>query len=1007
MNHHHSLRSGLAFLEGRQLPTGQFPVQATSHYKPGDPVIDDASPFATSHVISSLGFLPDAEVRPMLDRALAYLRREMTGPGLWRYWNRDAVWEGRPIHSFIPADLDDTASHSWLLRRHGVAFPDNRHLLLHNRDGEGRFYTWFVPRPRATGDLRYWRAVLGEVTLARLTVFWRTTEADYDDVDAVVNANVLLYLGDGPETAPVVRWLARIVETGREAESDKWYRDIFTFHYALSRCRPAGIHGFDHLRPLILDRLAAAVRGDGGIGENPMHTALALNTLFNMEIDAPFAERALAHLLDTQAADGGWPSAPYYYGGPTRSVSWGSRELTTGLCLEALARAGTTARPDVASRRAEPCAPLRPARPLPRPDERRHPRAGHVAPGANPCVPESTLVLKPGSPRKSLIMIMGVQRSGTTALFDILAEASGVSPRQESPGDEIYDDFYLRPETEIRGVLHSLPGTVLLKPVRESERRDPLEVAAEYRDYDLRIVWLYRDPVNVFHSYVRRGWCEDSTAAAYSFALDWCRRNFGGIAAAETLGDRMLVACYDDLTTHRPLVFDLAGRLGLRTTRQLREDSSGGRRALPAESQRILEEYTEVARRGLDARRAIRARGASATRAPIPSPIGRLLRPFVRRGKDARPAITTALCTAAYDEVFRTGAVGPLYDRWRLAGPIQREPVTGSIVVVGYEACRAIHAVSSPIAGRSPCPWRDVGESTGRAATLEEDFGRRRSSLRSRILGDVQAVCGAWPRNTTLFPGDRVSGLADRLVGTFLEVDDVDREPCAVAIRRLVPSRPDALPPADWEPIRKTVEERGLIRDLLRKGLLSPGETLQFVKETCLPLLALPIVVENTLAALDARPDGMRRVRADTALIRSAIDEALRLTPIFLCMRRRMTGSLARDGFRLARGDEVDLLVGAANRDPDAFPDPETFRVDRLGRAPFLLESENAAFTRLEDDRRPGCNHLLCDAAALTIEHLLRGCHTLRIQGNREPCFRCVDGNCIQMQTDFRLVCEA
>jgi len=335
---HDAIRRGLAFLADRQLPSGQFPIQATSHYKPGSPVVDDASPFATAHIAYSLGFLPAADVQPMLDRALAYLRREMTGPGLWRYWNRDAVWEGRPIFSFIPADLDDTASHSWLLRHHGVAFPDNEHLLFHNRDREGRFFTWFVPRPRATTDLRYWRAVLGEITLARLTVFWRTTEAAYDDVDAVVNANVLLYLGETPETAPVVRWLARIVEEGREADSDKWYRDIFTFHYAFSRCRLAGVRGFDHLRPLILHRLSAAARSDGGIGEHPMHTALALNTICNMQIDAPFARRAIAHLIDTQAADGGWPSAAYYYGGPQRAVSWGSRDLTAGLCLEALAR---------------------------------------------------------------------------------------------------------------------------------------------------------------------------------------------------------------------------------------------------------------------------------------------------------------------------------------------------------------------------------------------------------------------------------------------------------------------------------------------------------------------------------------------------------------------------------------------------------------------------------------------------------------------------------------------
>lgn len=333
-----AIYQGLQFLASRQLPSGQFPIQATSHYKPGAPVADDSSPFATSHIAHSLGFLAPADVQPMLGCALSYLRREMSRSGLWRYWNRDAVWDGRRIHSFIPADLDDTASHSWLLRRHGIDFPDNRHLFLLNRDTLGRFFTWFVPRACATADLRYWRAVLGEVTVARLTVFWRTTEASYNDVDAVVNANALLYLGEMPETKPVVQWLARIVEEGREAESDKWYRDIFTFHYALSRCHHAGIGGFAHLREQIRDRLASEVHANGSVGENPMHTALALNTLCNLGIDASFRKSAVSHLLATQAEDGSWPSAPYYYGGPKKLVSWGSRELSTGLCLEALAR---------------------------------------------------------------------------------------------------------------------------------------------------------------------------------------------------------------------------------------------------------------------------------------------------------------------------------------------------------------------------------------------------------------------------------------------------------------------------------------------------------------------------------------------------------------------------------------------------------------------------------------------------------------------------------------------
>ena len=90
-------------------------------------------------------------------------------------------------------------------------------------------------------------------------------------------------------------------------------------------------------------------------------------------------------------------------------------------------------------------------------------------------------------PATRLVMILGFQRSGTTALFDTLASAPGVSPRHEHADDDLYDDYFLRPEPQIRSVLAALPGTVLLKPVRESRRRSPLEVAKEYRDYDLSI----------------------------------------------------------------------------------------------------------------------------------------------------------------------------------------------------------------------------------------------------------------------------------------------------------------------------------------------------------------------------------------------------------------------------------------------------------------------------------------------------------------------------------------
>ncbi len=338
-----SVARGLAFLASRQLPSGQFPIEATLHYQAGAPVTPDSSPFATTHIVHSLGHLPGASAASLISPALRSMREQMSPFGLWRYWNRDAVWGGRKIRSFIPADLDDTSSHSALLRQHGIAFPDNTDLLLHNRDRRGLFYTWFVLRPGLRPSMRYWKATLSEATLSRLVVFWRTTEASYNDVDAVVNANVLLYLGERPETQPVIDWLRRIIRGGGEATADKWYRDIFTFHYAVSRCHHAGVRAFEDLAGTVHDRLAANSRPDGRVGDSALQTALAACTLLNFGVRDALVARAVAHLIATQRADGSWPSAPYYFGGPKRSVSWGSAELTTGLCIEAIHRAGSNA----------------------------------------------------------------------------------------------------------------------------------------------------------------------------------------------------------------------------------------------------------------------------------------------------------------------------------------------------------------------------------------------------------------------------------------------------------------------------------------------------------------------------------------------------------------------------------------------------------------------------------------------------------------------------------------
>ncbi len=81
----------------------------------------------------------------------------------------------------------------------------------------------------------------------------------------------------------------------------------------------------------------------------------------------------------------------------------------------------------------------------------------------------------------------------------------------------------------------------------------------------------------------------------------------------------------------------------------------------------------------------------------------------------------------------------------------------------------------------------------------------------------------------------------------------------------------------------------------------------------------------NGLAILLDHPDLTRRLRLDPSLAPAYIEEMLRYDCPVQVLARRTLRETTLDGLRLPARASVAVLVGAANRDPARFDQPDTF----------------------------------------------------------------------------------
>jgi cytochrome P450 len=147
--------------------------------------------------------------------------------------------------------------------------------------------------------------------------------------------------------------------------------------------------------------------------------------------------------------------------------------------------------------------------------------------------------------------------------------------------------------------------------------------------------------------------------------------------------------------------------------------------------------------------------------------------------------------------------------------------------------------------------------------------------------------------------------------------------------------------------------ESDMISDLIL-GDLTPDE----VVATAVLLLmagheATVNVIGNGVHALLAHPDQWRRLVAEPSLVDNAVDELIRFDAPLQLFVRTAVEDVEIAGFRIAEGEKIAALLGAADRDPLVFKDPDVLDVGRaagtqLGFGAGLHYCVGAPLARIE-----------------------------------------------------------
>ncbi|MBV1878264.1 MAG: cytochrome P450 [Pseudomonadales bacterium] len=299
----------------------------------------------------------------------------------------------------------------------------------------------------------------------------------------------------------------------------------------------------------------------------------------------------------------------------------------------------------------------------------------------------------------------------------------------------------------------------------------------------------------------------------------------------------------------------------------------------------------------------------------------------------------------------------PYYKQWLEELPIWRDEETNHWVLTRNEDIRAILKNSSVYSSaamamtESPLPLisDDPPRHTQLRGLVDKAFTVRRLRVIEEVVDEIakQQVAKIVPGE----PVDIVSALTIPLpVAVIAMLMDIPRQRTE-DFKRWSNALTGALAGADMAEREAEIMEMGaFFAALIPERRKNPGDDLisavvnaelddgrlndQEIVGFCILLLiagneTTTNLLGNFLNLMADRPEIYSELSVSTKMIEKGIDEALRYDSPVQYLMRTATADMELHGQKVAAGDVVQVVMGAANHDPRSYEDPDTYKLGR------------------------------------------------------------------------------